>query len=288
VRPWAAAAATLAALGIVACGGSSTASTTAPGTTSTASASSATTQSGARSDLLTPVAGQPPQDGVPWYLAIGDSVTFGFTRDPARIGVNSSWALQLEKMLAGAGKSWKLYDVACPGETTASYFGHCSGSGLVPFLATQSQHDAALSAIRAHGRDLKLILVDLGSNDLLRASRDARGAAAAAAELRVNLQRILAELQSAAPSVPVVLANYYDPLANGAPETVAQITLVNGALQQLARDLRVLYADFFAVINKPTAPDPDLAAYIDLAHGDIHPTVLGHTRLAQAALKVIP
>ena len=45
-----------------------------------------------------PVAGQAPQAGVPWYLAIGDSITFGFSADPARFGTNSSWALQLQDL----------------------------------------------------------------------------------------------------------------------------------------------------------------------------------------------
>src|SRR5258708_18423953 len=57
-----------------------------------------------------PVAGHAPVAGTPWYLAIGDSVTFGFSLDPARAGVNSSWALQLQGLLAASGRPWQLYD----------------------------------------------------------------------------------------------------------------------------------------------------------------------------------
>ena len=235
-----------------------------------------------------PVAGQPPHDGVPWYLAVGDSIAFGYTVDGARTGVNSSFALQLQGLLANKGKPWKLYDTGCPGETTASYFTGCKDKRFVPFLANQSQHDAALAAIHAHVKDLKLILIDLGSNDLLRAKADNKTPLQAFAGLQTNLNKIIPELQQAAPGVTIVMANYYDPLENSDPSTVGQLSLVNGALAQLAADDHLVLADFFAAINTPTAPDPDLGKYVDLAHLDIHPTALGHTRFAQAALAVIP
>ena len=234
-----------------------------------------------------PVAGQAPQAGVPWYLAIGDSITFGFSADPARFGTNSSWALQLQDLLAGSGRPWKLYDTACPSETTTTYFSHCPRRELVPFLAGQSQHDAALAAIHAHLADLRLIVVDLGSNDLLRALRSGENVVTAYGALRVNLDKILGELTQAAPSVPLVVANYYDPLENSQPATVTQLGLVNDVVRSLAASHHARLADFFAAINTPSPPDPDLGKYVDLAHFDIHPTVAGHARLAQAALAAL-
>lgn len=262
---------------LAACGGSG--STTASNATSSAATSS---------DAI-PVAGQPPVDGVPWYLAIGDSITFGFSIDPARAGSNSAWALQLQGMLARRGEPWRLYDVACSGERTDTYYTLCPGRRAVPFLLTQSQHDAAMAAIAAHKADLKLILVDLGSNDLLQALRRGEGPAQVATQLRANLTRIVTELERAAPGVPVVLCNYYNPLANLDPPTVAQVGLINDLVAAVASDNHALRADFHGAVNTvASGNDAHLCDYIDCAHGDIHPTVLGHTRLAQAALAVIP
>lgn len=243
---------------------------------------------GARAAAVTPIAGSPPRAGRPWYLAIGDSITFGFTLDSRRAGTNASWALQLEPLLAAAGRPWALYDVACPGERTDTYTTLCPNRALVPFLASRSQHDAALAAVDGHRADLRLILVDLGSNDLLRAFRDGAGPVAVGATLRRNLTAIVTELERTAPGVPVVLANFYNPLANSLPATQAELVLVNDVVAQVAAATNARLADFFAAINTtPIGHDPALCDYVDCAHADIHPTVLGQARLARAALAAI-
>ncbi len=162
-----------------------------------------------------PVAGRPPEPGRPWFLTVGDSITFGYTRDPGLAGTNISWAPRVERQLAAQGRPWTLYDIACPGETTLSYAIRCSGRRQVPLLARRSQRAAALEAIAAHGQDLRLIVVALGSNDLLHA----------------------------------------------------------------------LNAD--AAINHPADAAP-LCSLIDCADVDIHPTVLGQQRLAEAVMRAVP
>jgi lysophospholipase L1-like esterase len=234
------------------------------------------------------VAGQPPVTGHPWYLAVGDSVTSGFTVDPARAGTNSSWALQLQSMLAASGRPWTLYDTACPSERTDTYSTHCPGRSQVPFLATTSQHDAAMAAIAAHRADLRAILVDLGSNDLLRSVRTATPVDTEIGLLRTALTRIVTDLHTAAPGVPVVIGNYYNPLANADPATRMELTTVNAMVANVASTTGSRLVDFFAVINTtPNAADPHLCDYVDCAHSDIHPTVAGHTRMAQAALAAL-
>jgi len=235
-----------------------------------------------------PVAGHPPVAGTPWYLAIGDSVTFGFSLDPARAGVNSSWALQLQGMLAASGRPWQLYDTACVSERTDTYTTRCPGRALTPFLADTSQHDAALAAITAHRADLRAIFVDLGSNDLLRALRRATALPAATAALRTALTRIVAELRAAAPGVPVILCNYYDPFANLDPATLPQVIAVNAMVAGVAAAEQARVADFFAAVDATTTgPDTQLCRWVDCAHGDIHPTVAGQERLARAALAAL-
>jgi lysophospholipase L1-like esterase len=112
-----------------------------------------------------------------------------------------------------------------------------------------SQHDAAMAAITAHRTTLRAILVGLGSNDLLDGERHG----ATVAQMSAALTRIVTELRAA----------------------VAGVAHATGAH----------VADVHAAIDTSTAvPDPALCTYVDCAHGDVHPTVAGHARLAAAAL----
>lgn len=274
-------AATLAA----ACGGGGSSPPPRPPAASPSPA--ATPPSVAQSPVPVPVAGRPPRDGVPWYLAVGDSITFGSTVDPSRAGVNSSWALQLQGLLAASQRPWSLYDTACPGETTTTYFTRCPGRDQVPFLSTVSQHDVDVAAITGHRADLRFIAVDLGSNDLLRARQVGEDPLTAAARLRTNLGRILDDLIAAAPAVPLVVLGYYDPYANAAPATVSQLALVNGVVRSVAREHQARFVDVAAVINTAPPPDPHLGDYVDLAHHDVHPTVAGHAAIARAVLAAL-
>src|SRR5947209_12318197 len=72
-----------------------------------------------------PAASHEPSGGEEWFLAVGDSVTAGTTADPGRAGRNQAWPVQLEALLRQQGRAWSAVDVACAGETTASYSGSC-------------------------------------------------------------------------------------------------------------------------------------------------------------------
>lgn len=275
---------------VTACSSATSAPMHTGGATPSPSAATATPSAAASPSTqpLLPLAGQPPVNGRPWYLTIGDSVTSGFTVDPARMGGNSSWALQLQGLLATSGRPWTLYDTACPSERTDTYFTLCPGRFAIPFLTDTSQHDAALAAITAHRADLRAIFVDLGSNDLLHSQRAGTSPDAMAATLREALTRIVGELRTAAPGVPVIVCNFYDPLANVDPSTLAQLDQVNAVVAQVAAAEGERLADFRHAVNTvPSGTDPHLCDYVDCAHGDLHPTVAGHARLAQAALAAL-
>ena len=235
-----------------------------------------------------PVAGHAPVAGTPWYLAIGDSITFGYSLDPARAGVNSSWALLLQGMLAASGRPWQLYDTACVAERTDTYYTRCPGRALTPFLTDTSQHDAALAAITAHRADLRAIFVDLGSNDLLRALRHDTTLPVAISALRTALAHIVGELQAAAPGVPVIVCNFYDPFANIDPATRPEVVAINAVVSQVAAAQHARLADFYAAIDASTSGvDTQLCQWVDCTHGDIHPTIAGQQRLARAAFKAL-
>lgn len=232
-----------------------------------------------------PVAGRPPEPGRPWFLTIGNSITFGFTREVALAGTNISWAPRVEGRLAAQGRAWSLYDIACPGETTVSYAIRCSGRGQLPLLAHQSQRAAALAAISAHGQDLRLIVVALGSNDLLHTLNGNLDTIRAA--LLDHLEAIVTELHTAAAGVPIVIAGVYDPFAIAAPRTDALLTPIDDAIAALAARLGDGYADFHTAINHPADAAP-LCSLIDCTNADIHPTARGQQRLAEAVMRAVP
>jgi lysophospholipase L1-like esterase len=240
---------------------------------------------GGGSSVYVPVAGSPPEPGVPWFLTIGDSITFGYTRNSELAGTNISWAPRLERQLASQGRPWRLYDTACPGESTLSYATRCPLRSQVPLLAERSQRDAALEAIAANGAGLRLVVVALGSNDLL-LGLNADPETTRAALLR-HLEAILTELRTAAPGVPIVLADAYNPFAIAAPHTDELLIPVDDALAALAARLGDGFADFHAAINHAT-DGASLCSLVDCANRDIHPTALGQERLAGAVMKAVP
>jgi lysophospholipase L1-like esterase len=278
------------ALAIAACGSDSPIGSVEPAT-STTSAGTGSASPGrvaGGDDVAIPPAGSPPQTGHPWFLAIGDSVTSGYTVDPARSGKNSTWALGLEQLLAQSGRAWSLYDVACAGETLESYRTHCHDRNVnTAVLQGRSQERTALDAIAAHGADLRLIVVELGSNDLLRVLRSGTPLQSAIDQVRTQLGAVVAELQAAAPGVPVIICNFYNPLENLLPTSESQLAQVNEIVTSVATARGARLADFHAAINTDPAPDPLLCAYVDCAHLDVHPTIAGHLRLAQAVLAAL-
>lgn len=233
-----------------------------------------------------PTPGRPPTPGAPWYLAVGDSISAGYTLDATRT-INEGWPVQLQGLLAGRGAEWGLVDTACPGETTVSYRTGCGQRSLVPGLVG-TQHDAVMTAIRLQPASLRLIIVQLGSNDLLRASFDGDDPAQAVSALAQRLDGIIAELQAAAPGVPLIVANYYDPFENSLPATLGPLVNANNHVASVATAHHARVADFFAAVNTAVPPDQALCQWVDCAHNDVHPTVAGHGRLAQAVLAALP
>jgi lysophospholipase L1-like esterase len=236
-------------------------------------------------DLATspfPRVGADPTGGTGWFLVIGDSISFGFTVDPARFGTNSSWVAQLLPQLGAAAP---VPDVlACPGETTASYASGCPMPSLVPWLGATSQREAALTAVRGHRSTLRFVVVELGSNDLLNARRDGIAGPAVLAGLQSRLAGIVTDLRAAAPGVPVVVANLYDPFGAGDLMASAGVAQANAVIAAVAARHGAAVADFHAAINGGAEP---LGALVDQAHGDVHPTVEGHHLLARAVLDAL-
>lgn len=220
-----------------------------------------------------------PHSGVPWFLAVGDSISYGFSVDPAVQG-NPSWATVVQQELHGQGEDLALYDPACPGETTTTYaHGGCSGSVFVPALGGRSQRDVVLDAIARRGDSLRFIVVELGTNDYFAARAGGGDVEAQLDQAAQRLDALTAELQRAAPRVPVILANIYDP--HGTYDSWAQAMRFDEDVADVAGRRGAAVADFLRAVA------PDRCRYLDCAHDDIHPTVAGDAVLGAAVLKAL-
>jgi lysophospholipase L1-like esterase len=229
----------------------------------------------------------PPPDR-PWMLAVGDSITAGYTLDPHFDGASHTWALQVRDHLTStSGEAWELYSLACPGETTTSYVaGGCIARRLVPGLQGRSQHTAVAAAIRERGASLRLIVVELGTNDYFAARRRGGEVDASLDQAALRLDAVVADLQRLAPGVPVVVADVYDPHGNAL--SWLQAVHLDERIEAVAQARHAAVADFLHAVDQPLAEHDDRCRLLDCAHHDIHPTLAGQTALAAAVLDALP
>jgi lysophospholipase L1-like esterase len=229
----------------------------------------------------------PPPDR-PWLLAVGDSITYGWSVDPHDDVVDHNWALQVRDHLsATTGTLWSLYSVACPGETTVSYRdGGCSGRQFVPALEGRSQREAIANAIRARGDQLRLIVIELGTNDYFGARRQGGDVLASLARAAARLDAVVADLQRMALGVPVVIADIYDP--HGTALSWWQAVQLDARIAAVAHKRGASVADFLHAIDRPGEPRAARCRLLDCAHHDIHPTLAGQVALAAAVMSVMP
>ena len=154
-----------------------------------------------------------------YYLALGDSLAWGYQPNSAGVGIKSGhgYADDLAADLRQHG-DWNLkYDnLSCPGETTGTMLdGGCpllSGSGQTYTV----QEAAAVAFLKAHPHARILVTLDIGANNIdtcvnsdgtLNATCIEQGIS----EAGTQLPEILGELKAAAGRhVSFVGMNYYD------------------------------------------------------------------------------
>ena len=229
-----------------------------------------------------------PSPDRPWMLAVGDSITAGYTLDPGFDGAAHTWALQVrDGLTAATGTDWSLYSLACPGETTTSYrTGGCIGRNMVPALDGRSQRDGVVTAIRQRAATLRLIVVELGTNDYFAARRRGGDVLAALDAAARRLDAVVADLQRLAPGVPVVVADIYDPHGNAV--SYLQAVHLDARIEALTAARGVPVADFLHAVDPALGPPGSHCRMLDCAHDDIHPTLAGQTALARAVLAALP
>jgi lysophospholipase L1-like esterase len=168
-----------------------------------------------------PATATPSRSRAPlYYLSLGDSLSRGVQPDPAGQNhpTDQGYADDLAAVARLVLPGLRLVKLGCETEeTTASMIngGQCTyANGPSPNGAQLAEAEAFL---RAHRDATVLVTIDIGANDLSRCIDRANGVidlacvGTAFTEAPSNLARILAGLRTAAPGVPIVGMNYYDP-----------------------------------------------------------------------------
>lgn len=143
-----------------------------------------------------------------WYLALGDSLAAGYQPgqgdDPT-----GGYVGHVRDALQQSAPKTSLVNLACSGETTSSMVegGKCA-------YDEGSQLAEAVDFLHAHARFTRLVTLDIGANDVAKCG--AQGLPPACVQgglgsVAANLPVILGQLRAAAPGVPIVVLNYYDP-----------------------------------------------------------------------------
>ena len=270
------------------------------------------------------------------YLALGDSVAAG-TQQPAPV-TDRGYTDELFEYLDIRGFD-SFVKLACPGDDTvemisgtggASAFGSaCYGPYAQLPPGGTSQLDAAVEYLAGNPGEVGLITIAIGANDVLACDpsdpADVLNACLAAqlGQVGANLPVIIGTLQAAAPGVPIVAMNYYNPnlalwLAGPDGQTLAAQTQAltaafNGTLTAVYSAFGVPVADvanaFHTYVDDGGDPPSNvrevcrltlmceeagrnyvLSDYDPVAPGpqtDIHPSDEGYRKIAQTHAKLI-
>jgi lysophospholipase L1-like esterase len=147
-----------------------------------------------------------------YYVALGNSVAEG--GQPVGNGTQG-YPEQLYKAVQDRFTQLQLVELACGGETTGTLI---SGGSPWCSFAEGAQLDAAVAFLEAHPGETSFITIDIGGNDILDSCVDfatllISGACVDAVlpTMQANLTTILETLQAAAPGVPIIGMDYYNP-----------------------------------------------------------------------------
>ncbi len=244
------------------------------------------------------------------YLALGDSVAFGFI-DQAGYEYYNPTNFVGYVDYASLALALNPTNASCPGETTSSFIsstGPDDGCRLyrslfplhVVYISARSTQLAFATSFLQHHSDTGLVTIDLGANDLFLLEQECnddptcieQGAPQVFATAAANMQTILAALRGTGFSGLIVIANYYSLDYSNQFETDLTVGL-NQAITAPAGAYGAVVADVFSAFQAATsnpfaAGNTCVAGLLNASNPptspptcDVHPSQSGHKLIAQ-------
>ena len=237
------------------------------------------------------------------YLALGDSVSFGFITNAGFEYVNPENFIGFPDY---AGQALELHtsNAACPGETSGSFLSSTAPDDGCRFYRSQAplhvgytstQLDFAVSFLKLHS-DTRLVSIGLGANDvLLLRMQCANDPTCIALELpqvlaavETNLVTILSDLRAAGYRGIIVVVNYYSVDYSDTNET-AITAAINQALAAASEQADTVVADVFTAFEAVAGPAGGHTCSVGLLNAspqdqfacDIHPSQSGQKLIAR-------
>jgi len=234
----------------------------------------------------------------PRYLALGDSVTFGFITQAGFEYVNADNFIGFPSY-AGQGAKLNVINAACPGETTGSFLSSAApddgcrefrlAGAQLHVAYSSTQLDFALAFLKSHPQT-RLVTVGLGADDvlLLRAACQGDPTCIATelptvlAGVTANMETILTDLRATGFTGTIIVVNYYSVDYSDSTET-ALTSALNDALAAAAAQAGVVVADVFTAFQTATTPAGGKTCNAGLLNAnpasqftcDIHPSQSG-------------
>jgi len=249
------------------------------------------------------------------YLALGDSVAFGFVPPQAVPPPNYRSAHSFVGYPEDVAQALRIrvWNASCPGETTASMLtvgvlsNGCENSPGSPvgyrtqfplhvqYQGTQMQY--ALKYLAVH-RHTQLVTIDVGANDAFLCQETTPDHCASEIQgvlqkIAANLAAIYTQIRDVAHYQGLLVALTYYALDYSNPVDVAGAKLLDSVIASVTTAFGGKVADGFAAFQGPSAAfggSPCAAGLlIKLPDGtcNIHPSPAGHLLLAQAIEDVV-
>ena len=237
-----------------------------------------------------------------YYLALGDSLAFGFQFDkfnasfpsvPASL-FSTGYVDALSGMLQQIRPGITTVNYGCTGETSLTFIqGGCTytAAGFPlhdPYEG--SQLSAALAFLHAHRGQVSPITINIGVNDLI-ALRTLCGddvpcyftnGPAVLDSIATNLDYILGQLRAAAPDAEIITFTNYDVASLVDPRLLQLTAAFNSVVVATAAAASTRVADVFGAFN--SGPQPMTLCALTLVCTplqDSHPSDLGYSVIAQ-------
>ncbi len=240
----------------------------------------------------------------PPYLALGDSVSFGFITNAGFEYVNPENFVGFPDYVGQAFK-FRTNNAACPGETSGSFLSSTAPDAGCRFYRSQvplhvsyssTQLDFAVSFLRAHP-NTRLVSVGVGADDVLllrtQCANDptciALGLTQVLAALETNLATILGDLRAGGFKGVIVVVNYYSVDYSDANQTAITAALNQTLDTAASTQTATAVADVFTAFQGIAASAGGHTCNVGLLNAsaqdqfvcDIHPSQSGQKLIAR-------